>query len=487
MDRTLAARYFDLEALRRTHPAWRLLRAENAALVLSFLQTAFIGPNRRAVSQLELCALLDDYLFHLRETGAGEEAYPKTAHAYLEDWAADDAGWLRKYYVADSDEPHFDVTPSAESAVSWVAGLETRQFVGTESRLNTIFELLRQLVDGTQTDPDVRAARLQKRRAAIDAEISEIRKGNVSLLDSAQIKDRFMQMEETARQLLGDFRQVEENFRVLDRSARERIATWEGGKGALLQEIFGDRDAIADSDQGKSFRAFWDFLMSPTRQEELSELLRNVISLDGVQELGPDRRLLRIHYDWLDAGEIAQRTIARLSEQLRRLLDDRVLMENRRIVQLIRDIEQNALAVRDAPPREAAFSELDEIAPDVHLPMDRPLFLPPYKVQLGDGAIQDGTVDAPSDALFEQFYVDKARLQAQIREALQLREQISLGDLLRAYPLEHGLAELIAYLTIAANDGGCVIDDSRSEQFEWLDRWGTGRRATMPLVLFTQC
>ncbi len=69
-----------------------------------------------------------------------------------------------------------------------------------------------------------------------------------------------------------DFREVEHNFRILDRRVRERIALWEGAKGALLAEIMGERDAIADSDQGKSFRAFWDFLMSQSRQEELSRL-----------------------------------------------------------------------------------------------------------------------------------------------------------------------------------------------------------------------
>jgi hypothetical protein len=35
----------------------------------------------------------------------------------------------------------------------------------------------------------------------------------------------------------------------------------------------GERDAIGRSDQGKSFQAFWEFLMSSRRQEELTELL----------------------------------------------------------------------------------------------------------------------------------------------------------------------------------------------------------------------
>ena len=86
--------------------------------------------------------------------------------------------------------------------------------------------------------------------------------------------------------------------------------------------------------------------MSPARQEELSAMLEAVFALEPVRPLAPDRRLRRIHYDWLGAGEVAQRTVARLSEQLRRYLDDQAWLENRRIMQLIRGVEQNALAVR---------------------------------------------------------------------------------------------------------------------------------------------
>ncbi len=78
-----------------------------------------------------------------------------------------------------------------------------------------------------------------------------------------------------ARELLTDFREVEYNFRQLDRRVRERIALWEGSKGALLEEIMGERDLIADSDQGRSFRAFWDFLLSSRRQEELTRSARS--------------------------------------------------------------------------------------------------------------------------------------------------------------------------------------------------------------------
>jgi hypothetical protein len=304
-------------------------------------------------------------------------------------------------------------------------------------------------------------------------------------MDATQVKDHFLQMASMSRGILSDLREVEQNFRELDRAVRARIVDWEGGKGALLEEVFRQRDAIADSDEGKSFRAFWDFLMSPTRQEELSSLLQAVFGLGPVQEFAPDRRLMRIHYDWLEAGEVAQRTVARLSEQLRRYLDDRAWHENRRIMQLIRVVEQHALAIRDRLP-EGAFMEIDEPAPDVDLAMDRPLFSPPFKPRITEQVLVEGGGDVPSDALFEQVYVDKVRLAAHIRRSLQTRRQISLAELVETHPLEHGLAELVAYLRLAAEDPMALFDDACTQTLAWSDETGRMRRATLPLVIFNR-
>src|SRR6185437_4903309 len=98
----------------------------------------------------------------------------------------------------------------------------------------------------------------------------------------------------TAWELLADFRQVEENFRRLDRQLREKIAGWQGGKGELLDDVLGSRESIAGSDQGRSFQAFYDFLLSQARQEELAGLLDSVHQLAEIT--GKDPRLRHIHY-----------------------------------------------------------------------------------------------------------------------------------------------------------------------------------------------
>lgn len=470
-----------LEQLRENHPAWRLLRAHHAPLVAGFLHRVFIVPNVRNLSQADLVEALEDELFTLREQ-RGPEAFPVTAQSYLNDWAENDKGWLRKFYPPGTDEPHFDLTPATEKALAWLEGLTDRTFVGTESRLLTLFDLLRQMSEGSQTDPQVRIAELQKRRNDIDAEIARILAGDIPLLDDTGLKDRFQQFLQLARELLTDFREVEHNFRLLDRRVRERIALWEGSKGALLEEIMGERDAIADSDQGRSFRAFWDFLMSQSRQEELTRLLEQVLSLPPILTLRPEARLQRVHYDWLEAGEHTQRTVAKLSEQLRRFLDDQVWLENRRIMDILHSIENHALALREKLP-SGDFMPLAETTATIELPLERPLFRPPLKPLIAEMVLEEGDADVDTASLYAQVVVDRAELIRNIRQELQNRGQISLTEIVTHHPLRHGLAELVAYLQLAAEWPNTAVDDEVQEQVSWQLETGITRRASLPRII----
>ena len=66
---------------------------------------------RQAVTD-ELTGLLDDELYALNAR-LGESTFPRTAGAYLDEWAAPERAWLRKYYPPGSDEAHYDATPAS--------------------------------------------------------------------------------------------------------------------------------------------------------------------------------------------------------------------------------------------------------------------------------------------------------------------------------------------------------------------------------------
>ena len=153
--------------LRDNSPAWRLLRADNAPLVLSFLHRVFVADNIRSISAAELASRLDDELYALNERNQGRAASPKQAKAYLDDWAAPERRLAAQVLSRRHRRAALRRHPRGrEGAAVGPDACSEREFVGTESRLNTIFELLRQIVFGTETDPAARIEELTAAQAA---------------------------------------------------------------------------------------------------------------------------------------------------------------------------------------------------------------------------------------------------------------------------------------------------------------------------------
>lgn len=468
-----------LTSLHRQHPGWRLLRSGNAVFVAAVLHRVFVTENARTVSETDLLEAVDDERYRQRQLDP--EALPRTGKEYVTEWASPEKGWLRSFYPTGSDLPSYDLTPAAEKALGWLQTLSQRTFVGTESRLLTVFSLLRQIVEESQDDPAERLTVLRRRRAEIDQEIARVQSGQLTVLDDTAVRDRFQQFASTARDLLSDFREVEDNFRMLDRGVREQIAGWDGARGSLLDEVFGEREAIADSDQGVSFRAFYDFLMAADRQDEFDRLLEHALAMPALHEQDPTLRY--VVGDWLRAADAVQATVAQLSHQLRRFLDDRAYLENRRIAELMRSIEAHALRLRDAQP-DGTVMRVDGARADVSVPMARRLYSPAPRISLDGSTVQAGDEDVATDELFDLVTVDPQRLREAVAGTLTGRGQATLGQVLAEHPVEQGLAEVVTYLAVADADDGAVFHPHESEPVSWESPDGPVT-SEVPLVIFT--
>lgn len=474
--------YYAINALRENHPGWSLLRAQNAPLAVSFFMAAFTGPNQRNIGRQQLIDILDDLLFGLRDA-YGEDRFPRPASEYLDEWAAPERAWLRKYYPPGQDEPHYDLTPVAEDVVRWVESLRGRDFVATQSRLTSIFAVLKQLVQQSETDPEVRLAELQRQRDGIDAEMERIRAGNIRVMTGPEALDHFQQLTTLAKDLLADFREVEQNFRKLDRQVREQIATWDGTQGELLESIFSNQQDISSSLQGRTFQGFWDYLMSPQLRTELRELLERATQIEALAEVDNLHAVTNLHQDWLPAVEQTQGTVRQLSQQMRRLLDDKVFLENKRIMQLIRSVESSALTTREKPP-SGDFMAIAAPSVDITLPFERPLYEPSRRVMVDDEVVTADDSDVDAGALFSQFHVDKERLKANIDAVLAEAEQATLAEITTAYPLSQGLAEIVTYYQLATESDWASINPEATQQVSWQLPDGSIREATVEQIIF---
>jgi hypothetical protein len=177
--------------------------------------------------------------------------------------------------------------------------------------------------------------------------------------------------------------------------------------------------------------------------------------------------------------------VSTLSQQLRRLLDDQAFLENRRIMEIIHHLEGRAVEVREHPPAGDFFA-VDDLGASLELPMERPLFTPPLKPTIVDQVLEESQVELDTEALFTQLFIDKARLAACIRQSLGARQQVSLAEVVEEHPLQHGLAELVAYLSLASESPRAVFDRETEQRITWEDPEGQRKVARLPRVLFVR-
>lgn len=435
-----------------TSATLKLLRSRNVALIVSFLYRQFKAAQKVAVPQLDLEEKLGDYLEFL------QEVYPdlalKSPKDYLNDWC--DAQLLRKTFDT-SDEPIFSLTPAAEKAIAWLEDLQQPdEFIGTESRFLQIFSLLKEIQDRSTEDVETRIAQLEQDRDRIQQEINSIREsGIVKSYSQTQLQERFLLADKTTRQLIADFRAVEQNFRNLTRKVQEAQLEKDSRRGSVVGRVLDADEELKESDQGRSFYAFFEFLMSDIKREELKAMIQAVYQLEELRPLTQDYGLLRrIERSLLDAANYIVQSNHRLTEKLRQMLDERNLRENQRVAGLITEVCRMALQMAETAPSASAFWTL-EGDPELQLVMERPL----HPLEASEtptfseiGFTEDSAADLEETftEIFQQFHVDERFLIDRIDLMLEDRPAISLTELIELHPVTQGLPEVVAYLSIAS-------------------------------------
>jgi hypothetical protein len=466
-------------------PALKLLKAEHAAFIISFLYQQFKHKQRMNVPLGELSERLEDYLETLNTQQDG--LYPRTALAYLTEWADDQHRFIR---IVSDEQPVVELTADTERAIGWLEELHAQPFVGTESRFLSIVQMLRDMVYHSTEDPDLRLQQLEQQRDELQRQIDMIyQTGEVDdRYTTTQIKERFFEVCAQARQLLRDFRLIEEKFRAIARSIREAQLTPDTRKGELIEYVLDADSELKDSEQGRSFYAFWEFLIAPSRRAELSTLLTSVRHLAETQSLRSEEDFLQRFPNYLvRAGSQVVQSNSILAEQLRQILDEKQRAEHRRILDLIWRIKHQAHQKLEIDEDEQDFCEL-EGPPLVQIPLERPLWEPSQTTtfqQMPEQAPPISLLDIDLTPLHNRFYVDERQLRLHVEKLLTLHEQIELVDVLAHYPLKKGLTELLMYYTIAAGDPRHHIDPTQQRTITLTtveDR--SEKRLIIPRVLY---
>lgn len=102
-----------LKHLKSTNQTLKLLNSDNFAFMLSFFHFTFITNRHITLPHSQILVYLDDFLFDINQSN--NNPFPKSAKDYLDDFANDKNGYLRKYH-GDDDEPLYELTPTYQQS-----------------------------------------------------------------------------------------------------------------------------------------------------------------------------------------------------------------------------------------------------------------------------------------------------------------------------------------------------------------------------------
>lgn len=477
-----------ISQLLKSHRTVTLITADNAALIISFLFKAFKqntnGAKVDVITEKDLTDQLSDYLYVLNRD---EILFPRAAKQYLTDWS--NAGFIRKY-PGKADDFLFEMTASTENAFKWIDSLDKREFVGQESRLKSLFDSLKQLSSRSKRDYVARIRELEQQKKEIEREIEEVKQGKIDVLDDRQIKEQYFLIEEIAKNLLGDFKQVEQNFRDLDRRFRQEIITTTNVKGKVLEGLFEQHKSLLEEDQGKSFIAFWEFLLSQSKQDEFERMVADVLNLPAVQEVQRENfSIANVRNDLIEAGDRTKRSTNSLLEQLRKYLEHKSFTENKRIYDNIQEILKIITTNINIDFTRLDLLKLESIVDiDLTLAHDWNVrgFKPPEKINFNNTSFEEGVNTTTNAALFEQFEISIPQLKNNIRTALKNKTYIPFLDFVRDFRITKGLAEVVAYVDIASTEKNRHI--VKSDEFDTIEVLNTTTKRTfkvkVPQIIF---
>lgn len=465
-----------------TSPSVELLRLRNRELIIEFLVNTF--NNRSFITSENINSQLSDFLeFKQVENDEDSEinvfdTYEEKAKKYIHHWT--NKGFLANY-PDEQGEVFYELSAHSSKTIDWLASLKKEEFVGTESKFNNILNQLKELVEFTNEDAEKRIQLLEEKKLEIEQQIQRIKIGeDVKVFEEFEIVPRFNQLNQSAKELLSDFKEVEDNFKEITKGIYQKHADGSLTKSDILEFTFDALDELKSSQQGKSFYAFWSFILNPdlqNRWEILTKELYKTLEEKSIPVNDPFLKGMKRHLH--NSGQKVYKANDKMAEKLSRIIRESESLKSEATKTMIQEIKKQLVAISKTKSKpETSFILETEI--EINIPFERKLTTEQReeitytsKPEIADESI---ITSEHLGKLFSQSNIDKALLRKRVKDVLNEKSQTTLLDIVEIYGgLEKGLPELFGYIGIAKdfkhyinpdNTQSIVFDSENNKQIK---------------------
>lgn len=256
---------------RRQHPAWQLLAARSAPLVLACLKH-LLADSHDGVEFDSALRLLAELL----DAQADREEFGLAAGDGLSQARKELRGWIKRGLVVERDGLLL-ATDALEEAMAFVEKLDNRIMTSTASRLSLVQREIDNLESNLNPDPAMRAAHIKQQIAQLQLQLQQVEAGDVNVLSDVEAGENIREIYNLATSLRADFRRVEDSYRSADQKLRQSILTDDQHRGDIVDRLLDGHDQLLDTAEGRVFHGFQQQLSRSFELDVMKQKLRAIV------------------------------------------------------------------------------------------------------------------------------------------------------------------------------------------------------------------
>jgi len=327
---------------RQQHPAWVLLAARRAPLVIGCLKPLFdeaggeipIEDARVRLSEL-LAAHANDPDFEI-----SSDEFPALARRELREW-------IRKGLLAERGGRIF-ATDALQSAFRFVESIRERIMTSTASRLATVQQRIESLEARMDPDVEKRKTYLRSKIAELEKELAEVEAGRFEVLEGARAAEEIREVYSLASSLRADFRRVEDSYREADRGLRQSIIRDENNRGQVVERLLATNEELLRTPEGQVFHAFYEQVARTNELDKMRHRIRRLLEFEAcATALTPKQsaELRGLISRLVDESENVMRARARSEKDVRGFIKTGLAGEHHRVGKLLDELFETALGI----------------------------------------------------------------------------------------------------------------------------------------------
>lgn len=450
-------------------PSVALLRARSCNLIIEFFTNVF--EEETAISYENIHSQLADFLNNhdIEEEEENDtqifETYEEKAIKHIRKWT--DSGFLTNYRKEDG-EIYYELSSHSSKVIDWLAGLKSEEYIGTESKFKSIITQLKELVEYTNEDKAKRLQLLEDKKLEIEQQIQQLKMGeDVKVFEEYEIVPRFQQINKLAKELLSDFKDVDDNFKTIIKEIYQKQIDPTLNKGGILQYTFDALDELKSSSQGKSFYAFWEFLRARDMKDELETLIADLFQTLKERNIESRDTFLQNMVAYLyESGRKVYQTNDKMADKLSRIIRENEASKSDIVKHIVQEIKNTLIEISKKNRKPDISLEIED-GIEINIPFDRKLTdeqnenieynIKPESLTLSINDFEE------LGKVFGNMVVDRKVIEQNIRESLKEQSQITLSDVITQHPLKQGLPELFVYFGVLSHFQHKSINEDKQQ------------------------